>query len=191
MLRVIFSTAGLRGSFLRQAIPRNNDVCSQFSSESTTAFFRSLHHEDLPDAPFGAGGGELYRRDGGRWRWNPIGTPMLYSAQHLSLACLEILVHLDKSELPRDYVWSWTEFDGTPDFLRFEDLSHVSSCQTAGRSWVHTGGHLAVQVPSVVIPEEFNILLNPTHTGYTALVWSEPRQFRFDPRLFVGEPQTL
>src|ERR1700732_1272569 len=79
-------------------------------------------------------------------RWNPIGTPMLYAAQHLSLACVEILVHLDKSELPRDYVWSWTELDGTRDFLRFEDLNHVSSCQAAGRSWVRTGGHLAVQV---------------------------------------------
>jgi RES domain-containing protein len=81
-------------------------------------------------------------------RWNPIGTPMLYAAQHLSLACVEILVHLDKSELPRDYVWSGTELDGTPDFLRFEDLNHVSSCQAAGRSWARTGGHLAVQVPS-------------------------------------------
>lgn len=103
---------------------------------------------------------------------------MLYTAQHLSLACVEILVHLDKSELPRDYVWSRTELDGTPDFLRFEDLNYVSSCQTAGRLWRHTGGQLATQVPSVVIPEEFNILLNPNHTGYAALVWSEPMPFR-------------
>ena len=42
-------------------------------------------------------------------RWNPIGTPMLYTAQHLSLACIEVLVHLDKSQLPRDYVWSRAE----------------------------------------------------------------------------------
>lgn len=34
-------------------------------------------------------------------RWNPIGIPMLYAARYLSLACVEVLVHLDKSELPR------------------------------------------------------------------------------------------
>jgi RES domain-containing protein len=39
-------------------------------------------------------------------RWNPIGVPMLYTAEHLSLACLEVLVHLDKGQLPREYVWS-------------------------------------------------------------------------------------
>jgi RES domain-containing protein len=48
-------------------------------------------------------------------RWNPIGTPMLYTAQHLSLACVEILVHLDKSELPCDYVWSWAELQCEPE----------------------------------------------------------------------------
>jgi len=46
-------------------------------------------------------------------------------------------------------------------------------------------------VPSVVIPEEFNVLLNPSHTAYVALVWTEPRPFYFDPRLFVAEPYTL
>ncbi|MBV9505575.1 MAG: RES domain-containing protein [Acidobacteriia bacterium] len=55
-------------------------------------------------------------------RWNPIGTPMLYAAEHLSLACLEILVHLDKGQLPRDYVWSKAEL---PDP---RDLPHYSSC---------------------------------------------------------------
>ena len=50
-------------------------------------------------------------------RWNPIGTPMLYAAEHLSLACLEVLVHLDKGQLPRDYVWSKTELTGTPNLL--------------------------------------------------------------------------
>ena len=65
-------------------------------------------------------------------RWNPIGTPMLYAAQHLSLACVEILVHLDKSEFPRDYVWSWTDLNRTPDFLQSEDLDRISACQAAG-----------------------------------------------------------
>jgi hypothetical protein len=43
----------------------------------------------------------------------------------------------------------------------------------------------------VTVPEEFNILLNPKHTGYGGVVWNEPRPFRFDPRLFIAEPQVL
>jgi RES domain-containing protein len=39
-------------------------------------------------------------------RWNPPGTAMLYATQHLSLACLEVFVHLDKAQLPPEYVWS-------------------------------------------------------------------------------------
>jgi RES domain-containing protein len=124
-------------------------------------------------------------------RWNPIGTPMLCTAQHLSLACVEILVHLDKSELPRDYVWSSTDLREIPEFLQFKDLNHVWSCQLAGHWWVQTAGQLAIQVPSVVIPEEFNILLNPLHPHYAQLVWSDPRRLRFDPRLFNSEPRTL
>jgi RES domain-containing protein len=124
-------------------------------------------------------------------RWNPIGTPMLYTAQHLSLACIEILVHLDKTQLPRNYVWSKAELPEMPPFLEFGNLNDIRSCQSAGLSWIRTMNQLAVQVPSVAIPEEFNILLNPDHTSYKNVVWSEPRRFRFDPRLFVAEPQTL
>jgi len=45
--------------------------------------------------------------------------------------------------------------------------------------------HLAAQVPSVIIPAEFNVLLNPNHSSYDKIRWSEPRPFRFDPRLFI------
>ena len=58
---------------------------------------------------------------------------MLHTARHLSLACVEILVQLDKSELPRDYVWSWAELRVTPSNLEWSDLSHVSSCQAGAR----------------------------------------------------------
>jgi RES domain-containing protein len=56
-------------------------------------------------------------------RWNPIGTPMLYAARHLSLACIEVLVHLDKGQLPRDHVWSKAELSSPLGLLSFNDLN--------------------------------------------------------------------
>jgi RES domain-containing protein len=124
-------------------------------------------------------------------RWNSIGTPMLYAAQHLSLACVEVLVHLDKTDFPRDYVWSRAEVSDELGEISFNDLDQVSACQLAGDRWVRNSGQLAIRVPSVVIPEEFNVLLNPTHADYNSVQWAMPRPFRFDPRLFVAEPRIL
>lgn len=124
-------------------------------------------------------------------RWNPIGTPMLYTSEHLSLACLEVLVHVDKGQLPRDYVWSKAELPGMPEMMGAGNMQSISACQAVGGDWIRDAKQLAVRVPSVVIPEEFNVLVNPNHNAYDALVWSEPRPFRFDPRLFVAEPYTL
>ena len=70
-------------------------------------------------------------------RWNPIGTSMLYASQSLSLACIEILVHLDKGQLPRDFVWSTAELPGSPNVLPFQDISDIAACQSAGRLWVN------------------------------------------------------
>jgi RES domain-containing protein len=124
-------------------------------------------------------------------RWNPIGTPMLYTAEHLSLACLEVLVHLDKGQLPRDYVWSKAELPYMPELLSDAIPFSVSACQAAGHAWVAERTQLAIRVPSVIISEDFNVLLNPHHVEYESVIWSEPRPFRFDPRLFAVEPQTL
>ena len=69
----------------------------------------------------------------------------------------------DKTDLPRDYVWSRAEVSDELREISLNDLSHVSACQLAGDRWVRDSGQLAIRVPSVVIPEEFNVLLNPTH----------------------------
>jgi RES domain-containing protein len=122
-------------------------------------------------------------------RWNPIGTPMLYTAEHLSLACLEVLVHLDKGQLPRDYVWSKAELRHSAEVLRDTIPSSVSACQAAGEAWIRNRAQLAIRVSSVIVPEEFNVLLNPNHLEYPSVLWSEPSPFRFDPRLFAAEPE--
>lgn len=125
-------------------------------------------------------------------RWNPIGTPILYTAEHLSLACLEVLVHLDKRQLPRDYVWSRTDLNATPAKLCEVMPTSIVACQTLGAAWAGGNTALAVQVPSAVIPEgESNILLNAAHPAYQNLVSSTPRRFQFDQRLFITAPEPL
>ncbi len=118
-------------------------------------------------------------------RWNSPGTAILYTAEHLSLACLEILVHLDKTQLPPEYVWSDAQIPNNPALLETENFRDLTACQIAGRLWAEMANELAARAPSAVIPEEFNVLLNPKHRDYRHLVWSNPRQFRFDIRLFT------
>jgi RES domain-containing protein len=127
---------------------------------------------------------ELY---GGRW--NPPGVRMLYAASSLSLSCLEVLVHLDKTQFPMDFVWSKAELQINPDFLIVQNPKNVAQTQSAGRAWVSEKRRLAIRVPSVLIPEDHNILLNPTHRGYALLKWQEPRPFEFDVRLFYFDEQ--
>jgi RES domain-containing protein len=69
----------------------------------------------------------------------------------------------------------------------FEPLNtrELTACRTAGQVWAETAKEPAVQVRSVVIPEEFNVLVNPRHRQYDELVWSNPRPFQFDSRLFT------
>jgi RES domain-containing protein len=52
-----------------------------------------------------------------------------------------------------------------------------------GRQWATSRSSLAVLVPSVIIPIEFNVLLNPTHSNFDAVKWSAPEPFGFDSRL--------
>lgn len=80
---------------------------------------------------------------------------MLYAAEHLSLPCLEILVHIDKSQLPRDYVWSETRLSASPSVLALQGFSGAGSRQSVGKAWVTEANQLAIQVPLFVVPEEW------------------------------------
>lgn len=124
-------------------------------------------------------------------RWNPAGVPMLYTAQHLSLACLEMFVHLDRGQVPEDYVWSSAELPGEPEILEVHSPHDSEACQAAGGEWVRTANHLAARVASAIVPKEFNILLNPSHAEYKSLIWNGPESFHFDPRLFASKPEML
>jgi len=52
-----------------------------------------------------------------------------------------------------------------------------------GDAWIKSGRPAALRVPSVIVPGEFNYLLNPRHPDFSNLKFGEPAAFLFDPRL--------
>jgi len=138
----------------------------------------------LAKAAFTALDGEGARRFGGRW--NSSGRPAVYAAASPSLAVLEVLVHLDlPGELmPDDYRLLGLEI---PDDSPVERLNHAppdaDACPAIGDSFLARGEALVLLVPSIVVPQEHNAILNVRHPAMdrVAIVIDEP--FRFDPRL--------
>jgi RES domain-containing protein len=133
--------------------------------------------------------GEGAREFGGRWN-NP-GTAVVYTAQYQSLAALEMLVHLDSSELLQKYVLVAVEFDDSlitrvessalPRQWRSEPS--LPEVRSTGDEWVLSGTSAVLQVPSALVPGESNFLLNPGHKDFAGLSFGKPLSFRFDPRL--------
>jgi RES domain-containing protein len=62
----------------------------------------------------------------------------------------------------------------------------LAACQAVGDEWLSQGSDLILQAPSVVIPEEANIMLNPAHPRMQEVTIVTSRRFRFDPRLAAG-----
>jgi len=117
-------------------------------------------------------------------RWNPTGVPVLYCSAALSLACLEVLVHLTAEEIPPDYAYSSAELPEPAEAADFHgELADADATRRYGHSWVRARRSLAILVPSVVIPEERNALLNPLHPAFCDIAWTPPQPFRFDRRL--------
>jgi RES domain-containing protein len=134
--------------------------------------------------------GEGARRPPGRWNNRDI--PMVYTAGSISLAVLEMLVHLKKSDFLTAYSLFRIEIPSadvhTPDQLPvgWSAEEYASPVPQFGTDWFLSGRSCALQVPSAIVPAENNFLLNPTHPKFPDLVIGEPEPFSFDPRLLKG-----
>ncbi len=147
--------------------------------------WRIVHKRFAAEA-FSGEGARLY---GGRW--NPPGVGMVYTAGSRSLALLEILVHLGRSRLFADYVLIPVQFDAalvTPveEFglpAEWDREPPPAATQTLGGQWLAAGERPILSVPSVVVPEERNYLLNPAHRSFGQIQIGKPTPCRIDRRL--------
>ncbi len=130
-------------------------------------------------------------RSGGRW--NRPGTPLVYASTSRALACLETVVHLNGGGLPlnRYLVELVVPADAWAARTVFDPAAHVGwDAEPAGMvsldwgtRWAAAGAALLAEVPSVVVPEEANVLVNPRHPGARALGVRKVRAWRYDGRL--------
>ena len=133
--------------------------------------------------------GEGARIHGGRW--NRPGTPMVYAAETRALAALESLAHFAGAERRIRFVVF--EIEIPEGLVRRIDAGKLpagwragepsAATQELGTRWQQTGESVALGVPSVLIPQELCVLLNPAHPDTRRVTISYPEAFEFDSRI--------
>lgn len=127
-------------------------------------------------------------------RWNDRGVAMVYAASSRALACLETVVHLNASGLPLnrylveiaipDDIWDSAEIT-TPSTLAVGwDAAPAGLVSIEfGTAWASSRRSCLMLVPSIIVPEEMNVLINPAHADAASIVARKVRKWTYDPRL--------
>lgn len=125
-------------------------------------------------------------------RWTIRGHPVIYTSASISLAVLEYTLNY------RRHGWVPASVLGRaviPDEVRIEVVSPTDlprnwsaadsppQLRAIGQRWLDAGAAALLKVPSAVIVEEWNYVLNPQHPDFTKLILQKPKRFQFDRRL--------
>jgi len=134
---------------------------------------------------------------GGAARWNERGPAspgmyVIYTAATRALACLENVVHRSGEGLTETFRVMVID---VPDALSIEtrspetlpvdwfDLQQYDTCQRIGGEWLRSGRSAVLKVPSAIMPNEWNYLLNPGHPDFRLITLRYTEPFLFDPRI--------
>lgn len=141
-----------------------------------------------PDGAFPIFSAAGARRYAGRW--HTVASPLIYAAEHLSLAMLEALANT-RGRMPKNRHWISITL---PAGLAYEvldaaqlpgwDLPEPEPSQDYGARWVEEKRSSILFVPSVVCRTEQNVLINPAHPGFARIAASLHRPVIWDSRLF-------
>ena len=123
-------------------------------------------------------------------RWNPPGLHAVYLAESRALAALEIIVHAPREVMSLD--WRIIEVEVPDELIQsasiadlpagWQNLPSSLTAQNFGAAWLRARKALALKLPSVIIPKEHTLMLNPRHADVVKLRLSKPKEFRLDPR---------
>ena len=129
-------------------------------------------------------------------RWNRPGLPVVYTASSISLAALETVIHLDvgalplnrylvRIEVPRD-TWDARKADTASSLpVGWEARPAGIVSLDVGDDWLKGLTSALYEVPSVIVPEESNVLINPAHPDAKEIKVTKVRAWLYDPRMRV------
>lgn len=124
-------------------------------------------------------------------RWHAQGVPVIYAGLSIELCALEKLAHTGQV-LPNDLVLVTLSLPEGPDLYEIVDVDALpgwdalmpgSASANYGADFLRSGRALALEVPSVIVPEARNLVLNPLHPRFVDVTMSVLRSFLFDQRL--------
>ncbi len=126
-------------------------------------------------------------------RWHTKGHPVVYCTLNPATALLETLVHMEIDSEDRPERFRVLRIEG-PDSISIEKIEvdslspkwveDVNATQAIGDRWLSESRSLLLQVPSVLVPETWNVLLNPQHTEANLLKITATYERALDGRFF-------
>jgi RES domain-containing protein len=117
-------------------------------------------------------------------RWHKLGSRVVYLGSTASLVVLERLAHLDPRMLPDDLVLGKFAADLNVEHIDDAiDIHDLTQTQATGLNFMRSGQAAVLAVPSILVPEELNFVLNPAHPAAATLDLLSERDFSFDSRL--------
>ena len=128
-------------------------------------------------------------------RWHTRGRPIVYCAMSPAAALLETLVHFEielrdipihyrliKITVPADVAGERVSLEDLPD----DWMTNVVHTRTIGDAWLARGSSVCLAVPSSIVPETFNVLVNPAHRDARRVAIAKVSDHAIDPRLLQG-----
>ena len=138
---------------------------------------------------------ELFSGQGGLYangRWSPRGRPIVYTSATISLAILEYTVNyrrrgwvpatvLGRATIPATVRVETVSIEELP--AKWFAADPPPQLQGIGGHWLERGESAVLKVPSAIVTEEWNYLLNPLHADFKSLTLSPAKPFSFDRRV--------
>jgi RES domain-containing protein len=138
---------------------------------------------------------QLFSGQGGLYasgRWTPRGRPVVYTSASISLAVLEYTVNyrrrgwvpatvLGRAVVPASVRVETISIDELP--ASWFAAAPPPRLQTIGGEWLERGETAVLKVPSAIVIEEWNYLLNPLHADFRKLRMGVPKPFSLDQRV--------